>query len=69
MGLLKLADRYGKNRLENACAKALEFTAVPSYKAVKNILVSLPRNDSEREEPAKPANEYGITRGASYYKR
>lgn len=69
MGLLKLADRYGKNRLENACAKALEFTAVPSYKAVKNILVSLPRNDSERDEPAKPANEYGITRGASYYKR
>ena len=69
MGLLKLSDRYGKVRLENACAKALEFTAVPSYKAVKNILVSLPRSDSESVELSKPVNEYGITRGASYYKR
>ena len=69
MGVLKLSDRYGKVRLEKACAKALEFTVAPSYKAIKNILVSFPRSDSESEELSKPANEYGITRGASYYKR
>lgn len=28
--LMKLADRYGTGRLENACAKALSYTPSPS---------------------------------------
>ena len=30
--LMKLADRYGTDRLENACAKALSYTPNPSLK-------------------------------------
>lgn len=30
--LMKLADRYGTERLENACAKALSYTPAPSLK-------------------------------------
>jgi len=30
--LMKLADRYGTERLENTCAKALSYTPAPSLK-------------------------------------
>ena len=40
MGLLKLADKYSVTRLENACVRALSFTPQPSYKSIKNILVT-----------------------------
>ena len=40
MGLLKLADKYSVDRLEAACAKALTYTASPSYKSIKNILAA-----------------------------
>lgn len=40
MGLLKLADKYSVDRLEAACEKALTYTASPSYKSIKNILVA-----------------------------
>ena len=68
MGLLKLAKKYSKSKMEAACAKALEYTSVPSYKAVKNILAAakLPEDSS----PATSiSSKYGITRGADYYKR
>ena len=32
MGLLKLADKYSPDRLENARTLALSYTASPSYK-------------------------------------
>ena len=70
MGLLKLADKYSVVRLENACVRALQFTPQPSYKSVKNILVT--GQDKLEIAPAekKPANnEYGFTRGAEYYGR
>ena len=70
MGLLKLADKYSVTRLENACVRALQFTPQPSYKSIKNILVT--GQDKLEIAPAekKPVNnEYGFTRGAEYYGR
>ena len=70
MGLLKLADKYSVARLESACVRALQFTPQPSYKSIKNILVT--GQDKLEIAPAekKPANnEYGFTRGAEYYGR
>ena len=68
MGLLKMADKYSGNKLEQACSKALEYTMTPSYKIIKNILAA-----AKHTEDAVPAtnvsNKYGITRGADYYKR
>jgi transposase len=37
LGIVRLADRYGEDRLEAACRRALAFSAV-SYKSVKSIL-------------------------------
>lgn len=67
MGLLKLADKYSEAKLEAACKKALTYTNTPSYKSIKNLLVTM--GDSlETELPQKEASKKsGIIRGASYY--
>ena len=70
MGLLKLADQYSVIRLENACVRALTFTPQPSYKSIKNILVTGQDKLEIAPEEKKPvSNEYGFTRGAEYYGR
>ena len=71
MGLLKLADKYSVERLEAACNKALSYTPHPSYKSVKNILVTgQDKISTSTDIPAAPQSEnnaYGYTRGAEYY--
>ena len=70
MGLLKLADKYSVTRLENACVRALSFTPQPSYKSIKNILVTGQDKLEITPVEKKPvSNEYGFTRGAEYYGR
>ncbi len=70
MGLLKLADKYSAERLENACKKALTYTPRPSLKNVQAILSS-GQDKIQDETPAQPASsaQYGFTRGADYYDR
>lgn len=66
MGLLRLAKKYSRARLERACERALSYTGRPSYKSIKNLLVSLkePPATGASEETSRPQ---GITRGARYY--
>jgi transposase len=72
MGLLKLSDKYLIENLELACKKALLYTPHPSYKNVKNILVTgqhkLPEQKDERKEINSTSNnQFSYTRGAKYY--
>ncbi len=69
MGLLKLADKYSVERLESACKKALLYTSIPSYKSVKNILVSGSDKSTENSATLTEShqNKYAMTRGARYY--
>ena len=69
MGLLRLADKYSVERLETACEKALTYTASPSYKSIKNILAAGKDKVQQDEPPTPTQNQYGITRGADYYRR
>ena len=70
--LMKLADRYGTDRLENACAKALSYIPNPSLKNISTILKNGQDKVVLTSESARVSNKeslkYGITRGASYYK-
>lgn len=66
LGLLKMADKYSKAKLEAACTKALEYTLTPSYKVVKDILASGCIKETVSQEKK---NSHGITRGADYYRR
>lgn len=69
MGILKLADKYTPERLENACKKALTFTPRPFLKNIQAILSSGQDRSSESvEQEDKPSSsQYGFTRGAEYY--
>ena len=70
MGLLKLADKYSVERLENACIRALSFTPQPSFKSVKNILVTgQDKQESAKNEKKDTSGQYGYIRGAAYYGR
>ena len=70
MGLLKLAEKYSDTKLEAACKKALSFTASPSYKSIKNILVTgADKLVTASEDSTTTQKSRGITRGADYYRR
>ena len=70
MALLKLADFYSPQRLEEACKRALSYTARPSLKSVQAILKS--GQDKlliQKEETQTECSQYAFTRGPDYYKR
>lgn len=67
MGILKLADKYSSERLENACKKALTFTPRPSLKNIQAILSSGQDQCIEQPEERPSSSRYGFTRGAEYY--
>ena len=68
IGLLKLADKYTPERLENACKKALTFTPRPSLKNIQAILSSgQDKVDENTPAPSESSAKYGFTRGAEYY--
>ncbi len=71
MALLKLADRYSPQRLENACWKALSYTSSPSLKSIQSILKSGQDQLLSEDVQAKPETPkaHKFTRGAGYYKR
>ncbi len=69
MALLKLSDQYTPLRLEAACAKALDYTPRPSYKAIATILKSGQDRIAKVPEASAAPSEYGITRGADYYRK
>lgn len=68
--LTKLGERYGKEHLENACARVLTYGTTPSIRNISSILKS--KQDaktrvSTAQERSSNTNRYGITRGASYF--
>ena len=66
IGIIGLAKSYGPERLEAACARALEINA-RSYRSVKSIL----QNNLDRKRPETPAEGPAIVhaniRGSTYF--
>ena len=67
LGILRLGQRYGLERLEAACRRALECGAT-SYRSVRSILESGLDQQAVAAEPAgaRPASHENL-RGAAYY--
>jgi hypothetical protein len=73
MGILRLADTYGEQRLEAACLRALSSGGVPSYKRLKGILdANLDQHpDLFADAAATPptsARSHENVRGAEYFR-
>lgn len=69
MALLKLGDHYSPQRLESACAMALDYTPQPNYKAIQTILKSGRDRIAAETPAASEPSEFGFTRGADYYQK
>ena len=70
MGLLKLAEKYSDALPQATCKKALSYTSSPSYKSIKNILVTgSVKPEPETTESKTTHKTHGITRGSDYYRR
>lgn len=67
MGLKRLGETHGAERLEAACARALALQS-PSYQSVKSILEKgLDREPLPEPPPSMPPIEHENVRGAAYY--
>lgn len=67
LGVIRLSDRYGKERMEAACARALHLK-VCTYKSVKSILErGLDRQPLLDPPPLPPAQTHENLRGSAYY--
>ena len=66
MGLIGLGRRYGKDRLEAACQRAVHLRA-HSYQSVKSILERGLDRQNVAESVTLPPVEHANIRGAGYY--
>jgi len=66
LGLMRLGTRYGNERLEAACERALSFDLV-SYRGVRNILeAGMDRLKAEKAS-SRPEKPHANLRGPRYY--
>ena len=66
MGIIALARRYERERLEAACERALAIGAI-SYSSVSAILKSGLDRARPVAEPVKATPAHANVRGATYY--
>lgn len=67
LGIVRLGERYGADRVEAACRRALRFNTC-SYRSIKAILARGLDRRIEPEEPAQPALPFHENvRGGEYY--
>jgi len=68
--LKKSERRYTKYEIERACKMTISMTKRPTVKSIQTVLKNNKKNDAEQELNRKKENtenNYGFTRGASYY--
>ena len=67
MGILSLEKKVGRDRLINACKRALEFN-VYNYKTVLNILERGLDKTNNEQYSIEPLPEHDNIRGKKYYR-
>ena len=67
LGLLRLADKHGPDRLEAACRRGLHF-GLHTYKGVNNILDAELDRVALEETPVPKATTHRHVRGGAYYR-
>jgi transposase len=69
LGVIRLGERHGRERLEAACQRALTIGS-PSYRSVRSILDRKLENQTDEqapESPPQPPRVHENLRGAAYY--
>lgn len=66
ISLMKLSERYGKAKLENACERMMAVSSTPT---IRNISTFLKNGKNTVELKEKSSKGHGLTRGVAYFKR
>ncbi len=70
MGIIRLGEKFGQSRLNQACSKALTLE-VHSYQVIKNMLKtgveSVPLKNPQKQTQMEFLNNNGNVRGKEYY--
>ena len=67
--LMKLGEKYGAKRLENACGQLLAYSSMPSIRNLSSMLKNgQDRISAQKQEPIDNVS-HGFTRGAAYYRK
>jgi transposase len=67
LGIMRLGKRYGSERLEAACARALAINSI-NYKSIDSILRhNLDQQPLPETQPPQPVIEHPNVRGSEYY--
>ena len=66
--LEKLADKYGKEALEQACADVMRIASAPTVRVIERMLVNSIQRSTTKTVMEKQ-EDYGFTRGAEYFGR
>ena len=67
--LTKLGNRYGAERLEDACERVLRLTSAPTLRNISTLCKSSSAYREADEPVARETGGHGITRGAAYYSK
>jgi transposase len=66
VGIIRLGEKYGRERLEAACQRALRLVN-PNYKNIEAILKSGLDREPSKVESVLPPLVHENVRGAAYY--
>lgn len=66
MGVIRLADKFGRDRLDAACHRALEINA-RSYSSLQSILKNGLESKARARATDEPAISHPNIRGADYF--
>lgn len=66
LGVIRLSDRYGRERVDAACARAVAIGS-PTFKSVQAILKSGLERAPLAQPPAREVIDHDNIRGASYF--
>jgi len=66
LGVIRLADKFGRDRLDAACSRALEINA-RSYSSLLSILKNGLENRPRTRATDEPAINHPNIRGAHYF--
>ena len=68
---MKLADKYGADRLDGVCESILRYTSEPTLRIITSTLKNGYGNQNADSDNAATdmSNAYGITRGEAYFRR
>ena len=71
VGLMKLADKYGTDRLDCICESILRYTSEPTIRVITSSLKNGygNKNADSNDVTKDTSNAYGITRGEAYFRR